>query len=142
MSKWYSMDSKGNIIDEGGTPAPELNISTIKFIKKLEKVITKYIPKHTSCRFEEQKREMQRTNEKNHILDAAKEKVNMDNNPLSIEIEEVWEQNDPDMSVCKACKEVIYSTRYTLHFLLNKEKITPKTVVNLCEPCYLKANND
>lgn len=111
-------------------------------INKLEKVIAKYIPKHTTCRFEEQKREMQRTNEKNHILDAAKEKVSMDNNPLSIEIEEVWEANDPDMSVCKVCKEVIYSTRYTLHFLLNKEKITPKTVVNLCEPCYTKAKND
>ena len=111
-------------------------------INKLEKVIVKYIPKHTTCRFEEQKREMLRTNEKNNILQTIKEKVDIDNSPLLIEIKEIWEQSDPDMSVCRVCKDVIYSNRYNLHLSLNNEKITPHREVNLCEPCYLKSKND
>ncbi len=100
-------------------------------MRKIENGILGYIPKNNRCRFDEQKRQFMRDKEKSIILDVL---------PLStsIEIDFNWVQKDPDMSVCNACKEVIYGNRYELEITLNNEVIQQQTTKNLCEQCYLK----
>ena len=99
---------------------------------QLEKVITSYIPKHQTCRFEEQKREMVRQQEKQEIIDRI-EKVE---NPASVVLDIDWAPQAPDMSVCRICKEPIYGTRYQLKIKINGEGIEQRRPVNLCEPCF------
>lgn len=105
---------------------------------KLEKIIQGYIPKHTTCRFEEQKRVVLREKEKVSILPGIKEKVERMGHPLEVNIIQEWERQDPDMSVCKACKETIYGVQYQLSILVNGERVEQKRPVKLCEVCYLK----
>jgi hydrogenase maturation factor HypF (carbamoyltransferase family) len=111
-----------------------------QIIRLVEKVLVNIIPKHQTCRIEESKREFKREIEKKRIL-ADFEKVQMDNNPLSIEVKEQWEQIPPDMSVCKACKETIYTNQYILSFVLNSEKIEPTNRIVLCVACYYKKDD-
>lgn len=131
MSKWYVIGKNGEIIDEGGTPAPSIDFNKI-MMNKLEKVITSYIPKHNTCRFEEQKRQMQRDAEKKEIVDRI-EKVQ---NPASVVLDIDWAPQSPDMSVCRLCKETIFGTRYQLKIKINGEGIEQRRPVNLCEPCF------
>ena len=112
-----------------------------KIERKLEKIIRGYVPKHTTCAVEESKRQYLRGKEKNIILPAIKEKVERMGSPLEINITQHWDKQDPDMSVCKACKEVIYTAQYQLSILVNGEKVVQETSVKLCEPCYLKKND-
>ena len=91
-----------------------------KIIRNLEKVIIQYIPKNNKCRIEEQKREFRREKEKQEILSHVKEKQEMG---LSVELKIEWVEQDPDMSVCSVCKEVIYSNQYELKHYLNGEEI-------------------
>lgn len=102
----------------------------------IEKVIARYIPKNTRCRFEEQKNEMLREKEKGIILQSM-EKVN---NPASISLTADFVQQEPDMSVCRICKEVIYGVNYRLEYKLNGGLIYQDRPVNLCKPCYLNTN--
>lgn len=102
-------------------------------MRKLDAIILRYIPKHKTCAIEESKRQHLREKEKIAIL----EKI-IPMNPLEVSISQEWNKQDPDMSVCKACKEVIYGIQYELSILLNGEKIEQERPVKLCEPCYLK----
>ena len=104
--------------------------------RKLEKVIQAYIPKNARCRFDEQKREVLREREKIIILEAM-EKVS---NPCSVELSAEYVPVPPDMTPCRACKEVIYGTGYELVYKLNGEVLPQGRPVRLCEPCYLKSN--
>lgn len=104
-------------------------------ITKLEKVIQSYIPKNARCRPDEQKRQYLREQEKNSILQQI-EKSNM--NPLSIEIDNEWQEIPPDMSTCKVCKEVTYGKQYLLVYKLNGEEIPQDKPVKVCEPCFQK----
>jgi hypothetical protein len=101
-------------------------------IRKVEKVVTDYIPKHTTCRFEEQKRQISREKDKKEIIEAI-EKVE---NPVSVKIDIGWQPESPDMSVCRVCKETIYSTQYKLAININGENIQQSRPPKLCEPCY------
>jgi len=107
-------------------------------IRKLEKIIQSYIPKNTRCRFDEAKREHLREKEKNVILPYVKEKVERMDSPLEIKITEDWQKIPPDMSVCRACKEVIYGVQYELSILVCGDKVPQEKRVRLCETCYLK----
>lgn len=101
-------------------------------INKLEKVIQSYIPKAERCRFEEQKRELLRANEKERILSAIPK------NMIEVNFTNDWIKKEPDMSVCKVCKETIYATQYELKYYLNGEEIKQERPVKVCEPCYVK----
>lgn len=141
MSKWYSIDGYGNIIEEGGTTAPALIHFNIKTIRKLEKIIVNYIPKHNTCRIEEAKREFKRDKEKAELIGIINEKVDMAT-PLQIDVKPIWEKQDPNMSVCASCNETIYSTQYLLKIFVNDELIKQERKKVLCEPCYLANVND
>lgn len=104
--------------------------------RKLEKVITGYIPKNTRCRYEEQKNQVLRYKEKMIILQHM-EKVE---NPASVNLSAEYVPVPPDMSVCRACKDVIYGNGYQLVYKLNGDIIPQGRPVILCEPCYNKAN--
>ena len=99
---------------------------------KLDRAILKYIPKHHRCRFEEQKREFRRQKEKREIMDS---------NPLGLSIEIVWTKEDPDMSVCRSCENVVYGPKYRMTINMGGDIVEPARPVVLCEPCYMK-NND
>lgn len=101
-------------------------------INKLEKVIRSYIPKAEKCRFEEQKRELLREQEKERILSAIPK------NMIEVNISNEWVKQEPDMSVCKICKETIYSTQYELKYYFNGEELEQERPVKVCEPCYVK----
>lgn len=105
-----------------------------KLMSNIEKVIVTYIPKNNRCRIDEAKNEFKRGKEKVEILQAINEKVDM-SNPLQMEIKTDWVQQPPNMSICRACKETIYSIQYTLKITVDGEilQINNKT---LCEPCY------
>ncbi len=105
----------------------------IKWHRKLEAIILGYIPKHRTCSIEESKRQYLREKEKITILEQI---ISM--NPLELSITQEWEKQDPDMSTCKVCKEVIYGSQYQLTIMVNNEPVAQKDPVKLCEPCYLK----
>ena len=90
-----------------------------------------YIPKHTTCRFEEQKREMIRGKEKREMLQRA-------GNPVTVDVALTWDPKDPDMSVCRACTETIYGRQYQMTVAINGRQIEQSRPVKLCEPCYLQ----
>lgn len=57
---------------------------------------------------------------------------------ISVEYNNEWQKQDPDMSVCEVCKEVIFTTQYELKHYLNGEEIEREKPVKVCEPCYVK----
>jgi hypothetical protein len=101
-------------------------------MNKINNILLGFIPKHTSCSFEEAKRQFIRDKEKVNIIEQI-EKVE---NPLEVVINTTFKKKDPDMSVCNICKEVIYSSQYVLRITLNDENIELNKPVKLCEPCY------
>lgn len=108
-----------------------------RIISKVEKIIRGYIPHHPTCAIEECKRAYLRQKEKNIILSGIKEKVEKISNPLQVSITEHWEKQDPDMSVCNACKNTIYGSQYMLFIQVCGENVEQSRPVKLCEPCYL-----
>lgn len=100
-------------------------------LSNLEKVIQTYIPKNTRCRFDEQKNEVKRDQEKNHIIQQI-EKVE---NPLELIIVHDWQPVSPDMSVCSVCKEVAYNNPKKLVIKLNGEEINTRRPVVMCGNC-------
>ena len=100
-------------------------------MQSLNKVLFTFIPKNTRCRFEEQKNEAKRESEKKHIM-AQVEKIE---NPASVELSFDWEPMQPDMSVCSACKEVVYSNPFKLVIKFQGEVINTKRPVVMCEAC-------
>lgn len=107
----------------------------------MEAVILVYLPKIRNCRFEECKRQYLREKEKIAILSALNEIAKRMSNPLEISVTQQWEKQDPDMSTCKACKQVIYGTQYELSIMVCGEKVEQDHPVKLCEPCYSKRND-
>ncbi len=100
-------------------------------LNNLEKVIQTYIPKNTRCRFDEQKNEVKRDQEKNHIIKQI-EKVE---NPIELIIVHKWQPVKPDMSVCAVCKEVAYHNPKRLRIKLNGEEINTRRPVVMCGNC-------
>jgi len=107
-----------------------------KIINQLEKIIVSYIPKNTTCRIDEAKREFKRTKEKVELTNLIKEKTEL-SNPLNIDIKTSWEKQDPNMSVCTSCGETIYSTQYLLSITMDGELLQQQKPKILCEPCYV-----
>ena len=99
---------------------------------KIEKVIVSYIPKNTRCRFDEQKRQMIREKEKKEIMQQA-EKIEM---PITLSLD--FEKLDPDMSVCRACKDTIFGDQFRMKIMLNDTVIAQNRPINLCKTCYEK----
>ena len=64
-----------------------------KILRQLEKIIVSYIPKNTTCRIDEAKREFKRTKEKVELTNLIKEKAEL-SNPLNIDIKTIWEKQD------------------------------------------------
>jgi len=93
----------------------------------LDKIILLYIPRNLKCRPEEQKNEIARAKNKEEILKQV---------PPGVELAITWQQSDPDMSVCRRCKDVIYSINYELVIIFGNDCITQNRPVKLCEPCY------
>ena len=106
--------------------------------KKIEKIITTYIPKNDRCRIAEAKNEFRRGKEKAEILGKVKEKVDM---VLSVDIKTYWEIVMPNMSVCKACNETIYSPQYVLNIYVCGEKLDLNCPKVLCQNCYNNIND-
>ena len=104
-------------------------------LNKLEKIIQSYIPKNTRCRPDEQKNEVKREQEKQHIMKQI-EKVE---NPNEVELTTEWTPINPDMSVCVICKEVAYTGPRKLSIKINGKEIYTRRPVVLCEPCLNKA---
>lgn len=102
-----------------------------KMMRKIDALITTFIPKNTRCRFEEQKNEMKREGEKRHIM-AQIEKVE---NPAKVQLSVEWVEVQPDMSVCSVCKEVAYNHPHKLVIKFNGEVINTKRTVIMCNPC-------
>ena len=100
-------------------------------LSNLEKIIQTYIPKNTRCRFDEQKNEVKRQQEKQHIMQQI-EKVG---NPMNVVIVHDWEPVDADMSVCAACKDVAYHNPKRLSIKLNGEEINTRRPVVMCGNC-------
>lgn len=100
-------------------------------LNSLEKIIQTYIPKNTRCRFDEQKNEVKREQEKQHIMDQI-EKVE---NPMVVIIVHDWVPVDADMSVCAVCKEVAYHNPKKLSIKLNGEEINTRRPVVMCGNC-------
>ena len=100
-------------------------------LNNLGKVIQTYIPKNTRCRFDEQKNEVKREQEKQHIMDQI-EKVE---NPMVVIIVHDWVPVDADMSVCAVCKEVAYHNPKKLSIKLNGEEINTRRPVVMCGNC-------
>ncbi len=100
-------------------------------LNNLEKVIQTYIPKNTRCRFDEQKNELRRQAEKQHIVQQI-EKVE---NTLEVYIVHDWVPIDADMSVCAVCKEVAYHKPKRLSIKLNGEEINTRRPVVMCGNC-------
>jgi hypothetical protein len=99
---------------------------------KIEKTITGYIPKNTTCRFDEQKRQYVRDKEKAELMQHI-EKVE---NPANISLSIDWVMQAPDVNTCRSCKEVIYGRQYGLQYTLNDELIQQDKPVVICEQCY------
>lgn len=95
---------------------------------ELEREIERYIPVHPRCRHEESKRKWLRMVEKNEILGNV--------NTLTADITISWVKQDPDMSSCRVCKEVIYGSIYKMEVVVEGEKVVQKRQPVLCEPCY------
>lgn len=112
-----------------------------KLERAVDSIIAGYIPKHRTCAIEECKRKYLREKEKNIILPALTNKVELMGSPLDISITQHWDKQQPDMSVCKACKEVIYGTQYLLTIMVNEEPVEQTNAVKLCEICYLKRDD-
>ncbi len=100
-------------------------------LNNLEKVIQTYIPKNNRCRFEEQKNEVKREAEKQHIMQQI-EKIE---NPLEVIIVHDWVSVTPDMSSCAVCKEVAYHNPKKLSIKLNGEEINTRRPVVMCGNC-------
>ena len=103
-------------------------------VNSIDNIILKYIPKNTTCQRDERKREYLRMKEKNEILQFV-EKVE---NPLQVSIQSRWQQQRPDMSFCRTCKETIFGTQFKLVISVNAEVIEQSRPVILCENCYKK----
>ena len=110
-------------------------------IKKIEGIIQSYIPKNHTCASDESKRQYLRTKDKITILAAIKQKTDTMGNIIEVSVGANWEKQDPDMSVCKACKEVVYGPQYELLFMVCGERVEQTHPVKLCEPCYLKKDD-
>lgn len=96
----------------------------------LQTEINRAIPKNKTCRINESKRQFQRESIAKKVIDGISKKVI----PTNVSIELCYQDEAPDMSVCKACKETIYSVQKVLVLKLNDEVI--ETNLKLCEPCY------
>ena len=92
--------------------------------------ISRAIPKNKICAINESKRQFQRESIAKKVIDEVSKKEV----PTNVSIEVCYEDEAPDMSVCKACKETIYSVQKVLILKLNDEVI--ETNLKLCEPCY------
>lgn len=100
-------------------------------LNNLEKVIQTFIPKNIRCRFEEQKNEVKREQEKQHIVQQI-EKVE---NPMDVHIVHDWVPVDADMSVCAVCKNVAYHSPKRLRIKLNGKEINTRRPVVMCGNC-------
>ena len=98
-------------------------------MENLDKIILKYIPIHKTCRFKEQARKMQREKEKSEIMGKVADNI-------TINIRSEWIKEDPDMNVCRACRDTIYSNQFRLQIYINNEPITQNRPVTLCTNCY------
>jgi hypothetical protein len=107
-----------------------------KILRQLEKIIVSYIPKNSTCRIEEAKREFKRTKEKAELANLVNEKINF-SNPLEIDIKTIWEKQSPNMSLCSSCFETIYSKQYLLSIKFNGELLQQQKPKILCEYCYV-----
>ena len=96
----------------------------------LRNELSRAIPKNKTCAIDEGKRQFQRESIAKKII----EEVSKKEIPTNVSIEVAYIEQAPDMSVCKACKETIYSVQKVMVVKIQDEVI--ETNLKLCEPCY------